>query len=389
MWKSKARFFLTFRSANLINILIFATFFTKPFPNPHTLTHIMTPDCHAIGSPAPRPLRPFFSILMPIFNAEQFLAESIGSVLAQTWTDWELICFNDASTDRSYGILQQIAASDARIRIIDSAVNVKQGGGRNRALDASTGRFIIYLDADDRLRSDTLRLIHDRISQQGADLVIFDLMTFIPSQGIEKPFSSLGVIDPAISAAELRRTIARRQTSICSCAYSRDIFERTRLRFPEGVFYEDNAIAMALQLSARNPVKINEPLYYYRNDNASVTRSMDNYRFFDRINSAETLMAHLRRLGIYHEFPLELDNVFINQYYVHTVMGAIYRFSRLPIERIRQVRAGIRQAIPDFRKNPFYRTLPLSRRMKIEIHARFPRIVHTLVKLKRSLTAHS
>lgn len=326
---------------------------------------------------------------MPVFNAEQFLNESVSSVIAQTWSDWELVCFNDASTDGSLAVLQRLAASDGRIRIIDSPVNVKQGGGRNRAFDASTGRFIIYLDADDRLRPDTLRLIHDKISRQGADLVIFDLMTFIPSQGREYPLSSLGFIDPDTPVPEIRRIIARCQTSICSCAYRRDIFRRTRLRFPEGMFYEDNAIAMALQLSARNPRKINEPLYYYRNDNPSVTRSADNYRFFDRINSAEILMDHLRRLGIYDEFPLELDNVFINQYYVHTVTGAIYRFTSLPLDRVRQVRSGIRRAIPGFRKNPFYRALPFSRRMKIGVHARFPRLIHRLVRLKRYLTGQA
>ena len=56
---------------------------------------------------------------MPVYNAERYLDCSVGSVIAQTFTDWELICFNDASTDGSLAVLERLAASDPRIRIID------------------------------------------------------------------------------------------------------------------------------------------------------------------------------------------------------------------------------------------------------------------------------
>ena len=80
---------------------------------------------------------PSVSIIMPVYNAERYLDVSVGSVLAQTSPDWELVCFNDASTDTSAAILEKYAGADSRITVIDSPVNVKQGGGRNRAIQTS------------------------------------------------------------------------------------------------------------------------------------------------------------------------------------------------------------------------------------------------------------
>lgn len=87
------------------------------------------------------------SVIMPVYNAEVFLEHSVGSVLSQTYENFELICFNDASTDNSSKILHQFSEADKRIKVIDSTVNVKQGGGRNRALALAKGEYVIFLDA--------------------------------------------------------------------------------------------------------------------------------------------------------------------------------------------------------------------------------------------------
>lgn len=331
-----------------------------------------------------QPVNPYVSVVMPVYNAAGYLERSVRSVLGQTDGDLELICFNDASTDDSSAILHRFAEEDPRVRVIDSAVNVKQGGGRNRAMAAARGRYILFLDADDWLRQDAVELCRAAATACDADLVFFDYVRSSPTAGSESPCSPLGDDAAGMESRELLKHVARRQTSIWSAMYDRRLFAGRGLTFPEGVFYEDNAVALAVQLGAERPVKISEGLYYYRVDNGSVTRSLDNPRFFDRIESAVTLLNHLKRLGLYESYRNEIDNVFINQYYIHTVTGCVYRFSRVPMDRLRQVREGIRHYMPGWRRNPYYRALPFSRRLKIELHARFPRAIHLLVRLKRS-----
>lgn len=327
--------------------------------------------------------KPFVSIIMPVYNASRFLARSVGSVIGQSCGDFELLCFNDASTDDSLDVLRRMAAADSRIRVIDSAVNIKQGGGRNRCLREARAEFVMFLDADDWLRPDAVELCRRCVRETGADAVFYDYVNVEQSTGRQSPYSQLGEDAESLDTEGLRRRIALCQSSICTTMYARRLFEPLGLMFPEGVFYEDNAIAMAVQLSAEHPVKINESLYFYRVDNTSVTRSTDNYHFFDRIDSAVTLLGHLKRLGIYERYRDEIDNVFIHQYFIHTVAGCIYRFTKLPYDRVKEVREGISEYVPGYRSNRYYRALPLSRRLRIELNARFPRLIHSLAGIMK------
>ena len=327
------------------------------------------------------------SVVMPVYNAAAWLDASVGSVLAQTFGNWELVCFNDASTDSSSAILHRYAAAERRIRVIDSAVNVKQGGGRNRAVAAARGRYIVFLDADDRLAPDALELCAAAVERMGADAVFFDYATFTAA-GTAAAVSPLGADASSLPVAELRRRLTRRPTPVWTAMYERRLIERLGLQFPEGVFYEDNAVALAIQLSARRPVKLDGALYLYRTDNLSVSRSTGDMRFFDRIGSARTLLGHLRRLGLYDEFAAEIDFLITNQYLVHTVYGAIYRFDSVQTDRIAEVRSGIDSLVPGWRRNPFWRGRPLRERIKFSTHLHMPRLIKTLSRLKQALNRH-
>lgn len=100
--------------------------------------------------------KPVVSILMAVYNAERFLAKSIDSVLCQTFTSWELICVDDASTDSSLSILWKYAAKDSRIQVLHKDVNAGQAVARNDALKMVRGDYVTMLDADDWLSEDCL-----------------------------------------------------------------------------------------------------------------------------------------------------------------------------------------------------------------------------------------
>lgn len=325
---------------------------------------------------------PAVSVVMPVHNAEQYLDKAIDSVIAQTYSDFELICFNDASTDGSLDILTRRACADSRIRVIDSNINVRQGAGRNAGIRAARGSFIIFLDADDALRSDTIERCMSAAAE-GADLVSYCYANWHEKAGSLTPVKLLGDDAPGVTTDELRRRYILRTTSICCSMYSRDLFIDNGLWFPQGVFYEDNAVALALQLSATHPKYINESFYLYRQDNMSVTRSLNNPRFFDRIGSALTLLGHLKRLRLYDKYREEIDFMLINQYLVHTVFGAIYRFDKVQTNYIKEVKAGIKQIVPEWRRNNYWLRQPLSKRLKYNIHATMPRVIKALSKIKQ------
>ena len=103
----------------------------------------------------------------------------------------------------------------------------------------------------------------------------------------------------------------------------KEVFIRNKIEFPEELFYEDNAIVTALYLSARKIVKDTHPYYYYRCNNISTTRSINNYRFFDRLKTSKMFLDNMRRLGIYEIYPEEVEFRFTELFYVNSILGAI------------------------------------------------------------------
>jgi teichuronic acid biosynthesis glycosyltransferase TuaG len=91
---------------------------------------------------------PTVSIIMPAYNTADFIAQSINSVLAQTYTNWELIIVDDCSTDATVACVKQFT-SDERIRLLTNESNLGGAGSRNRAIEAARGRYLAFLDADD------------------------------------------------------------------------------------------------------------------------------------------------------------------------------------------------------------------------------------------------
>lgn len=101
---------------------------------------------------------PEISVIIPVYNAEKYLPAALDSVLAQSFTDFEVLCVNDGSTDSSPAILDAYAAKDSRIRVIHR----KNGGGsasRNTGLDAAAGKYIAFMDNDDLYHPDCLKIL--------------------------------------------------------------------------------------------------------------------------------------------------------------------------------------------------------------------------------------
>lgn len=112
------------------------------------------------------------SVIMPVKNGFQYIEKSIQSVLEQSFSDWELIIVNDASTDRTEEVVQKFLA-DKRIRYISCTQSVGVGMARNIGLDEVKGRYVIFLDCDDCLLEDSIKNRIEEIKEYSADFGYF------------------------------------------------------------------------------------------------------------------------------------------------------------------------------------------------------------------------
>lgn len=114
------------------------------------------------------------SIIMPVYNTEKYVGEAIGSVLEQTYSNFELIIINDRSTDRSRDICLEYSKKDSRIVVLDNDTDCHgPGPTRNIGLDYATGEYLYFMDSDDWIEDCLLQKSVDRLSETNADVVMF------------------------------------------------------------------------------------------------------------------------------------------------------------------------------------------------------------------------
>ena len=113
---------------------------------------------------------PFFSIIIPIYNASATLPRCLKSVTAQSFSDYEVLLVDDGSTDASASVCRSLCGGDARFRYLHQE-NQGPSAARNAGLDLARGQWICFVDSDDAVAPDYLSALYERIEREGCDCV--------------------------------------------------------------------------------------------------------------------------------------------------------------------------------------------------------------------------
>ncbi|WP_161496137.1 glycosyltransferase family 2 protein [Streptococcus suis] len=223
--------------------------------------------------------KPLISIIVPVYNVENYLDECIQTVLAQTYSNWELLLINDGSTDSSGTICDDYAKGDERIRVIH-----KNNGGlsdaRNAGIDNCTGEYITFLDSDDGIREDFLETCLTTAIQHDVDIVIGHFFIWDENQQTFYYFVEQSQKDTIelISAQEaLNRQVVWKNfnTAPFVVAWGK-VFKATlfnTIRFPKGKVFEDEYTIHKALLKSDSVALINKEFYMYRRHGNSIMTS--------------------------------------------------------------------------------------------------------------------
>ena len=122
--------------------------------------------------------KPTVSIIIPVYNTEEYLEECLDSVLNQTLKDIEIICIDDKSSDKSLDILLEYAKKDNRLKLIQHKENKGQSIARNTALKQVNGEYISFLDSDDKLDLDACEKLYDFTKDTKQDVILYNIVRF-------------------------------------------------------------------------------------------------------------------------------------------------------------------------------------------------------------------
>ena len=247
------------------------------------------------------------SVVIPVYNCEAYLKECLDSVLQQTEKNIEIICVNDGSTDGSMSILQEYSKNDERIRIIDKT-NGGLSSARNAGIDMAKGEYIYYIDADDTIRDDALKICQETCTRECLDVLFFDAETKYESDEdrnanpeYEGYYTRKKQYLSVMSGAELFSEMIQAdeyRTSACIQFARRSFLRENNIRFVEGILYEDNIYSLSMLLRAKRVMHIPERLYHrYVHKNSIMTSVKDVSRLYHSFLVFKNILDDLEGLG--------------------------------------------------------------------------------------------
>lgn len=217
---------------------------------------------------------PTVSIIVPVFNVEDYLEKCLDSLISQTLTDIEIICIDDGSSDASCRILDSYAEKDERIIAIHKG-NEGVSRARNIGLDRARGEYVLFVDSDDYVARRTCERLSKSARENGAQIVVFGGKTFPTMPWADASFANRFAVyknDGMQALLEERGS----NPLMCNKLYERALLEENRCRFNESLILgEDNAFQFEVFPLANTIIFIPDKLYYYRIRKDSAVSSLN------------------------------------------------------------------------------------------------------------------
>ena len=230
---------------------------------------------------------PDVTVIVAAFNCEGYVGEFLESLRGQTLESFECIVVDDASTDDTVAAVRAAITGDERFTLIERVENGGPGAARNEALDRACGRFVMYVDADDRLVSDALAKLVVRADAQVLDELYFSAQSFYEDGAVynvmNEDFAGRESFEGVATGRALFTFFSDRGQYFPQGALRmvrRELLERERIRFPEGIIHEDVLFGWRVLVASKRSSFLNEPLYLRRQRAGSIMgaerRTVDN-----------------------------------------------------------------------------------------------------------------
>ena len=237
---------------------------------------------------------PEISIIVPVYNVEKYLNECIDSILAQTFTDFEVILVDDGSPDNCPALCDAAAEKDSRVRVIH-----KPNGGvstaRNAGLDAARGNWIGFVDPDDSIDKTYYEKLYRAAKQSGAEIASCNML-YLELDGSESSYQDRPLRNEVLTREEAIHRI--RMTPLVQAAtrlHRREIFDE--LRFPVGKNYEDAFTTPVIFERITQVACVEETLYHYLFNPKGIMRGTASLKIMDEIDANYGLLQCALRHG--------------------------------------------------------------------------------------------
>lgn len=258
------------------------------------------------------------SVIVPVYNAQKYLEETLDAIIAQTYEDYELLLVDDGSKDESPAICDKYAANDKRVKVFHNE-NMGASGARNFGLRMAQGDYIAFIDSDDIVDKDYLEQLYDKYTKPEVDVVLCGFDRFYKDDLDNKVEYLLGneEVTNVTSNKELAMLFTVPKTSLSGVSiwaklYKRSIIVDNNISFPVDISYEEDCCFNLLYYRhVREAVYIKKNLYHYRQISGSLSKVYKESTFKDLTNGYNKRKEFFNELELGPGNIKKLDNIYL------------------------------------------------------------------------------
>lgn len=253
------------------------------------------------------------SVVIPAYNAIDYMDEALDSIINQSFKDLEIICVDDGSTDNTLERLEYYASKDSRIQVYTQE-NQGPGGATNTGLSKAKGKYIYFMDSDDILDLNALEILHNLIEEKNVDFVIFKSINYDEDTGeyIEDSYFTMPELqecagDSVFNWRDIGDTIFSINVAPWSKLYNHDFIKRTGAKFLPNLIYHDNLFFWDMLFNSDRVYFHNEFLYKMRVHSCSATHS-NNEKSIQTIKTNNLVTQKFIDYGYFEDYKVMLYN---------------------------------------------------------------------------------
>ena len=297
---------------------------------------------------------PKLSVVIPVYNVENYLRKCIDSVLYENLEDYEIVIVNDGSTDSSPEICREYALRYPGLIRLISTPNGGLGAARNVGIGQAKGEFLLFLDSDDTLSENALPEIMEAL-QEDVDICIFDFVN------VTEDGRSLGRVrgcerEGCFSLEEYPELLFCPPNAWCKL-WKRSMFTDFGIAFPGRVWFEDLHTTPKLYTHARRICYVPKGWYQYLQRAGSITKNKNPQRCLEIIGAVDSTVDYFREKGLFPRYREELEYMAL----YHQVITSTTRVSMIdwksPVQK--ELYRNYAEKFPDYRENRYVKAMPV------------------------------